>query len=169
MHARIHVAIVFLFSTTRFPFSVDFRTRNSSSHFSNHAFIFPRVVKRFRTIFFSKRWLEGRRKTPTRFWSFLVFSLAKCHVNIDASSRPVAFRRYFSFERGAAWLAPLTDKIIRRRGLSFPWSRASVPRRDTDGRISKGTRISRSLRIDRSTFSFAPIIGRRNESWLNRV
>lgn len=179
MHPGIHVAAVSLFSTTRFPLSVDPNDKFASSHFSNYAFIFPRVVKRFRTISFSKRWLKERGKSR-KSRSILIIplfalanpSVVNCHVNNDASSRPVAFRRYFSFGRGAAWLAPLTDKIMRRRGPSFPWSRASVPRRDTDGRISKGTRISRSLRIDRSngpTFSLAPIIGRRNETLYSTV
>lgn len=47
--------------------------------------------------------------------------------------------RYFCWAIWTAWLAPLPDKIMRRRGPSFPWSRASVPRHDTDGRIPKGT------------------------------
>lgn len=63
MHPRIHVAAVSLFSTTRFPLSVDPNDKFASSHFSNYAFIFPRVVKRFRTISFSKRWLEERGKS----------------------------------------------------------------------------------------------------------
>lgn len=126
MHPGIHVAAVSLFSTTRFPLSVDPNDKFASSHFSNYAFIFPRVVKRFRTISFSKRWLEERGKSRKSRSILIIplFSLANpsvvnCHVNNDASSSrvsPVFF----------VWTWGGVTRAIDRQNYATPGTLVSV-------------------------------------------
>lgn len=177
------------FSTTHFPLSADSdekfgrRLRRPISSWITPLF-FHALVKRFHNthVSFSKRSLKGRGRKTRRhqlYRSIFNFTIpfffsresARSELSISMRCKLVSSGYVYAgiFRLDAAWLAPLTEKIMRRRPPSFPWSRASVPRRDTDGRISKGTRAFHEVYGSIvQTFSFPPFYNS-NESWLERV
>lgn len=186
-NARFTVSLFFNDTLSSFcGFGWKIRTKTSSSHFFlNYAFIFPRSCETFsqHTRFLLETFVErtGKKDSapPTVSFDFQLhdsvffFSResARSELSISMRCKLVSSGYVYAgiFRLDAAWLAPLTEKIMRRRPPSFPWSRASVPRRDTDGRISKGTRAFHEVYGSIvQTFSFPPFYNS-NESWLERV
>lgn len=165
------------FSTTHFPLSADSdekfgrRLRRPISSWITPLF-FHALVKRFHNthVSFSKRSLKGRRrKTPTISFDFqlydFVFFFFSANpsvriVDIDAMRARVQrlrLRRYFSFGRGVTraidrenYATPATLVSVKSSERAAPWHGW----KNFEGH----TRISRSLRIDRSNVFLLPLL-----------
>lgn len=177
-NARFTVSLFFNDTLSSFcGFGWKIRTKTSSSHFFlNYAFIFPRSCETFsqHTRFLLETFVErtGKKDSapPTVSFDFQLhdsvffFFFPRIRpfriVDIDAMQARVQrlrLRRYFSFGRGVTraidrenYATPATLVSVKSSERAAPWHGW----KNFEGH----TRISRSLRIDRSNVFLSPFL-----------